>query len=213
MTTARDIITRALKRASIIEASESASGADSKDALEALNDLLYEMAADGCDMAHGGWTTNSKFALWIPPEWDYEDLTSENRLARALRAQSYQGTWDATANTPTLSDESGTLGQLYKVATAGTTALGNETSWAVDEFLIFDGLRWLKGQPAARFEGAISAMLSVRISGDYGREPKAVVVRDAEDGMRRIGAAFSPVPSSQFDKALVRTQGRFTYFS
>ena len=57
----------------------------------------------------------------------------------------------------------------------------------------------------ARFEQAVVAMLAVRISAEYGKEPDAVLVRDAENGWGQISAAFFAVPASRFDSGLTHT--------
>jgi hypothetical protein len=61
----------------------------------------------------------------------------------------------------------------------------------------------------ARFEQGVVAMLAVRMAGEYGKEPDAVLLRDATDGWSQISAAFFAVPSSRFDSALKYT-GHFT---
>jgi hypothetical protein len=57
---------------------------------------------------------------------------------------SYQGTWNASTNTPTLASSTGTSGYYYVVATAGTTNLNGITDWAVGDWLIFNGTAWQK---------------------------------------------------------------------
>jgi hypothetical protein len=57
----------------------------------------------------------------------------------------------------------------------------------------------------ARFEAGVVAMLAVRVAGEYGKEPDAVLVRDAENGWTQISSAFFAVPASRFDSALKYT--------
>lgn len=65
--------------------------------------------------------------------------------AAAVGGLDYLGTWNATTNTPTLSNGSGTApGQFYKVATAGSTTIDGISSWAVGDWIIFDGTAWEK---------------------------------------------------------------------
>ena len=54
----------------------------------------------------------------------------------------YQGTWDASTNTPTLADGVGTKGHVYRVSVAGTTSLDGNASWSVGDELYFDGTKW-----------------------------------------------------------------------
>jgi hypothetical protein len=57
---------------------------------------------------------------------------------------SYQGTWDADSNTPTLTSSTGTDGYYYQVSVAGTTTLDGISSWAVGDQAIFNGSVWEK---------------------------------------------------------------------
>ena len=54
----------------------------------------------------------------------------------------YQGTWNATANSPALSSSSGTRGYTYIVSVAGSTALNGISTWLVDDLLSFNGSVW-----------------------------------------------------------------------
>src|SRR5574343_1056677 len=56
----------------------------------------------------------------------------------------YQGTWDASTNTPTLASGVGTQGQYYVVSVAGSTNLDGITSWATGDWAIFNGTTWQK---------------------------------------------------------------------
>jgi len=57
---------------------------------------------------------------------------------------SYQGTWNATTNTPTLASGTGTNGYYYIVATAGSTNLDGITDWQIGDWLLFNGSNWQK---------------------------------------------------------------------
>jgi len=49
----------------------------------------------------------------------------------------YQGTWNASTNSPTLSSGSGTPGYYYIVSVAGSTNLDGITDWAVGDWAVF----------------------------------------------------------------------------
>jgi len=49
----------------------------------------------------------------------------------------FQGTWDASTNTPTLTSGSGTTGHFYIVATDGSTNLDGITDWKVGDWAVF----------------------------------------------------------------------------
>ena len=57
---------------------------------------------------------------------------------------SYQGTWNATTNSPTLTSGVGTKGYYYVVSVAGSTNLDGITTWNVGDWAIFNGTAWEK---------------------------------------------------------------------
>lgn len=56
----------------------------------------------------------------------------------------YQGTWNASTNSPTLASGVGTLNNYYVVSTAGSTNLDGITDWAIGDWVIFNGTVWQK---------------------------------------------------------------------
>jgi len=64
--------------------------------------------------------------------------------AAVLGALSYQGTWDASTNTPTLASSTGTKGYYYVVSVAGSTNLNGITDWKVGDWAVFNGSVWQK---------------------------------------------------------------------
>jgi hypothetical protein len=62
----------------------------------------------------------------------------------ALGTITYQGTWDAATNTPTLTSSVGTQGYYYVVSLAGTTDLNGITTWDAGDWAIFNGSTWQK---------------------------------------------------------------------
>jgi hypothetical protein len=57
---------------------------------------------------------------------------------------SYQGTWNASTNTPTLTSSVGVNGYYYIVSTAGSTNLNGITDWQIGDWLLFNGSVWQK---------------------------------------------------------------------
>ena len=49
----------------------------------------------------------------------------------------FQGTWNASTNTPTLTSGSGTTGNFYIVSVAGSTNLDGITDWQVGDWAVF----------------------------------------------------------------------------
>jgi hypothetical protein len=56
----------------------------------------------------------------------------------------YQGTWNANTNSPTLTSSVGTLNNYYVVSTAGSTNLDGITDWQIGDWAIFNGTVWQK---------------------------------------------------------------------
>lgn len=56
----------------------------------------------------------------------------------------YQGTWNASTNTPTLTSSVGSKGDYYVVSVAGSTNLNGITDWQIGDWAIFNGTVWQK---------------------------------------------------------------------
>ena len=56
----------------------------------------------------------------------------------------YQGSWNASTNTPTLTSSVGTNGYYYVVSVSGSTNLNGITDWVVGDWAIFNGTIWQK---------------------------------------------------------------------
>lgn len=62
----------------------------------------------------------------------------------ALGALSYQGSWNASTNSPALASGTGTKGHYYVVTTAGSTNLDGEADWKVKDWATYNGTAWEK---------------------------------------------------------------------
>lgn len=82
-------------------------------------------------------------------------LTTAQIPASLVGAVVYQGTWNATTNTPALTSGTGTKGAYYKVSVAGTTTVDGINSWNPGDTIIFDGTTWDK------IDGISNEVLSV----------------------------------------------------
>lgn len=56
----------------------------------------------------------------------------------------FQGTWDASTNTPTLVSGSGTGGDFYIVSVSGSTNLDGVTTWNAGDWALFAGVAWTR---------------------------------------------------------------------
>jgi len=77
---------------------------------------------------------------------------------------SYQGTWNASTNTPTLASSTGVNGYYYIVATAGSTNLNGITDWAIGDWLLFNGSVWQKIDQSETLQFVTSADTSVTVT-------------------------------------------------
>jgi hypothetical protein len=57
---------------------------------------------------------------------------------------SYQGSWNASTNTPTLVSSVGSKGYYYVVSVAGSTNLNGITDWLPGDWAIYNGTAWEK---------------------------------------------------------------------
>jgi hypothetical protein len=57
---------------------------------------------------------------------------------------SYQGTWNASTNTPTLTSSTGINGYYYVVSTSGSTNLNGITDWVTGDWALYNGTSWQK---------------------------------------------------------------------
>ncbi len=94
-------------------------------------------------------TTTHKFDVRVPAGWNsMATLDSGGKLNTdqipdsLLGALQFQGTWNATTNSPTLTSSAGTAGNYYIVSVAGTTALNGISSWAVGDWAVYNGSVW-----------------------------------------------------------------------
>jgi hypothetical protein len=68
-------------------------------------------------------------------------LTTAQIPAALVGAMNYQGVWNATTNTPSLTVVAA-KGMYYKVSVAGNTSLSGFTNWTVGDLAISDGTAW-----------------------------------------------------------------------
>jgi len=78
-------------------------------------------------------------------------------------APAYQGTWNASTNTPALVSSTGTQGYYYVVSVAGTTNLNGNALWTVGDWAIFSNGIWdrLPGSTSESFVNLTTTNLAV----------------------------------------------------
>jgi len=90
--------------------------------------------------------------------------TSTSWASIAGGGLSYQGTWNASTNTPTLASSTGTSGYYYIVSVAGSTNLNGVTDWGVGDWAIYNGTAWQKIDQSETLQFVTSADGSVTVT-------------------------------------------------
>ena len=145
----------------------------------------------------------------------------------------YQGTWNATTNTPTLASGVGVNGYYYVTATAGSTNLDGITDWQIGDWAIYNGTAWQKIDQTnlvtsvAGRTGAITlantdisglgtmstqASSSVSITGGSITGITDLAIADGGTGQSTANAAFNALAPSQTSNAnkYLKTDGTNT---
>ena len=70
-------------------------------------------------------------------------LKAVSSITNAIGALNYKGTWNASTNTPTLADGTGTKGDYYVVSTAGTQTFdGILLFFGAGDWIVYNGAVW-----------------------------------------------------------------------
>lgn len=107
-------------------------------------------------------------------------------LSAVTGAYKFKGSWNATTNDPALASGVGTQGDVYRVATAGTTTVDGISSWTVGDQLGFNGAIWQK------FEGSMSSAEIIAALGftpqDAANKASGANVRTGTDDAKHLTA-------------------------
>ena len=82
----------------------------------------------------------------------FNDVTVEGNLiinGEVFTGLDFQGSWNASTNSPSLSSGTGTNGEFYIVSVAGTTNLNGITNWGIGDWAIFNGTVWQRVEGGA----------------------------------------------------------------
>lgn len=118
-------------------------------------------------------------------------------------AVAYQGTWNASTNTPTLTSSSGTQGHYYVVSTAGSTDLNGITSWSIGDWAIFNGSVWEKVDNTDAVSSVNGQVGSVVLTASSVSAVPDVAIITAGTGMAGGGTLISNVTISLADTTVV----------
>lgn len=221
MATVNQIVTRALRRIGVVDALSSPAAEDSAAALEALNEMFDEWIVRGIDTKFrqvftSGFALTDTFWMFVPPA----DCDADTVLT-----MEYAGTWNATTNSPSLVSSTGTQGQFYRVSTAGTTELDDLDTWVVDDALIYGranrgyvtdlttittntDLKWLKGRSHRALEGAVAALLAMRLAEEFGVSPGPVLIESARAGNVTVAATYIIPGVPSYDRGVIYSTNR-----
>lgn len=101
--------------------------------------------------------------------------------AVAIGGMNYQGTWNASTNTPTIpTATSSNKGFYYKVATAGATNVSGIVDWQVGDWIVSNGAAWDKidnTDSVSSVNGATGAVTITSITGNAGTATKLLTAR------------------------------------
>lgn len=132
--------------------------------------------------------------------------------AAVIGALNYQGTWNASTNTPTLTSSVGTKGYYYVVNVAGTTNLDGITDWQVGDWVVFNGTVWQKVDntdaggdvvgPTSATDNAIA-----RYDGTTGRVIQNSVVTVSDTGGIAGATTITDINYVDFNTAYATTLG------
>jgi hypothetical protein len=100
---------------------------------------------------------------------------------------SYQGTWNASTNTPTLTSSVGVNGYYYITDVAGSTNLNGITDWQIGDWLLFNGSVWQKID---------QSNLVTSVNGQTGAVSVGTVTSVAATAGTGITVTGSPITSS-----------------
>lgn len=88
-------------------------------------------------------------------------LKTVSSITNAIGALNYNGTWNASTNTPNLSALTAQKGDYYVVSVAGTTSLGGVSRWGVGDWAVYNGSVW------QRVEGGSTGEFTTVVADSY----------------------------------------------
>ncbi len=102
--------------------------------------------------------------------------------ATSVGGLNYQGTWNATTNTPAMpAAAAGNKGWYYKVSVAGTTVVDTISDWLIGDWIVSNGTTWDKvdnTEAVSSVNGATGAVVISTITGNAGTATKLATARN-----------------------------------
>lgn len=105
--------------------------------------------ADSADIDLLKVNTSDEVELLVLPKFSTSSIATQSYVDNAVSglANAYvnKGAWDASTNTPTLADGSGTNGWVYRANVAGTVDFGSgNIVFEIGDLAVYDGSVWQK---------------------------------------------------------------------
>ena len=170
------------------------SGSSVTDLQQEVNDILADIVTAQADILARIPSTEKGAASGVCP-LDVTGKVSTTYLpSSVLGAIIYQGTWNASTNTPTLTDAGGSQGQYFVVSVAGTQDLGSgSVAYDINDWIVHNGLIWekLDAENVQSVNGA-TGVVSVPIF-----KPEFRTITVGEAAAKSLTLAYTPVTPSE----------------
>jgi hypothetical protein len=88
--------------------------------------------------------TADTFIIYDADAGSHKKVTYGNLISGIVGGVTYQGTWNANTNSPSITGGSGTQGHYYVVSVAGSTNIDGITDWQVGDWIVYNGTAWEK---------------------------------------------------------------------
>lgn len=126
-----------------------------------INAQAAKLSADGVD----------ELLLWDIAASGFKKITKDNLLSGITGGLSYQGLWNATTNTPTLADATGTTNEYYVISVAGAQDLGSGLiTFDAGDWALHNGSVWQKLENQStteainiEYDNAVSGLSSTNV--------------------------------------------------
>ena len=141
----------------------------------------------------------------------FNDVTIEGDLilnGETFTGLDFNGSWNASTNSPTLSSGTGTQGEFYIVSVAGTTNLDGVTNWGVGDYCFFNGTAWqrIEGGADGNFvnasvSGTLTSSNVTNASGDITLDASGDITLDADGADIRFKDGGSTIALAKMDSS------------
>jgi hypothetical protein len=134
----------------------------------------------------------------------------QSQITSLAGGLTYQGTWNASTNTPTITSSTGTKGHYYVVNVAGTSTINGVSSWALGDWIIFNGSVWEK-QVNSNLVNSVNGFVGViNLTTANISEVTNLYFTNAR-ARAAVGLNSANNANANFNTDLLQTNGNYTY--